>query len=286
MSHTGLYAEIACIWEVTARKPGNVHRKRDFADVGLIDFLASAAAIRHVMDKAAQQRVGDTILQAVQATRLVTGTNTNLGIVLLLAPLAAVPETEPLAAGVERVLGQLDVSDARSVFEAIRLAQAGGLGRVPEQDIHKEPTRPLREIMGLAAGRDLIALQYTNGFHDVFADGLPALAEGLRQTCCLEGAIIFMHLSLLARHRDSLIARKRGPEEAEEASRQARLVLDSGPLDSGAGRDALAKFDDWLRAEGHGRNPGTTADLVTASLFAALRQGIITLPSPWPWSNG
>jgi len=286
MSHTGLYAEIACIWEVTARKPGNVHRERDFADVGMVDFLVSAAAIRPVLDRAPQQRVGDTILQAVRATRRVTGTNTNLGIILLLAPFAAVPETESLAAGVERVLGQLDVSDARSVFEAIRLAQAGGLGRVPHQDIQNEPTRPLREIMGLASDRDLVARQYTNGFREVLADGLPALIHGLTQTRCLESAIIFTHLSLLARHHDSLIARKRGPEEAEETSRQAQLVLDAGPLDSGTGREALAKLDRWLRAEGHGRNPGTTADLVTACLFAALRQGIITLPSPWPWSNG
>jgi triphosphoribosyl-dephospho-CoA synthase len=285
MLHTGLYAETACIWEVTARKPGNVHRERDFADVGMVDFLLSAAAIRPVLGNAWQQRVGDTILEAVQATRDVVNTNTNLGIVLLLAPLAAVPQHEPLPSGVERILNQLDVADSRAAFQAIRLARPGGLSQVPQEDVHDEPTRPLREIMTLAADRDLVARQYANGFREVLDAGVAALVEGVEQTRFLESAIIFAYLSLLARHPDSLIARKRGREESEAASRQARWVLNSGWPISSSGRNALAQFDDWLRQEGHGRNPGTTADLVTASLFAALRQGIITLPSPWPWSG-
>jgi triphosphoribosyl-dephospho-CoA synthase len=286
MLRTGLYAETACIWEVTARKPGNVNRARDFADLGMVDFLLSAAAIRPVLDDATQCPVGITIAQAAHVTRRVTGTNTNLGIILLLSPLATVPEGQTLENGVEYLLSKLDVEDSRMVFQAIRIAQPGGLGRVPEQDVHDEPTRPLREIMALAADRDLVARQYANGFREVLDEGVPALVQGLRETRCLEEAIIFTHLSLIAQHADSLIVRKRGREEADVASRQARLVLDAGWPRTDVGRAALASFDDWLRAEGHGRNPGTTADLVAASLFAALREGIITLPSPWPWSGG
>jgi triphosphoribosyl-dephospho-CoA synthase len=282
----GLYAEIACIWEVTARKPGNVHRERDFADVGMVDFLLSAAALGTTMDDAPHQPVGITVAAAVHATRHVTRTNTNLGIILLLSPLAAVPESQPLADGVECTLSKLDILDAHFVFGAIRLAQPGGLGQVSEQDIWGEPARPLREIMALAADRDLVARQYANGFQEVLDEGVPALVRGLKETRCLENAIIFTHLTLLAQHPDSLICRKRGWKEGDEASQQARLVLDLGWPITDSGRTALANFDDWLRAEGHARNPGTTADLVTASLFAALREGIITLPSPWPWSGG
>src|SRR5262245_27331236 len=116
--------------EVTARKPGNVHRFRDFDDATLMDYLLSAAAIGPGLEGAAGRRVGATILGAVQATRRVAGRNTNLGIILLLAPLAVVPHEEELRAGVERVLAQLDHEDASRVYAAIRMAAPGGLGRV------------------------------------------------------------------------------------------------------------------------------------------------------------
>src|SRR5438105_4628842 len=109
----GLYAQIACIWEVTARKPGNVHRLRDFADVGYVDFLTSAAAIAPVLEMAPERRVGATVLDAVRATRAAVATNTNLGIVLLLAPLAAAAGHQELRSGVAHVLDRLDVEDAR-----------------------------------------------------------------------------------------------------------------------------------------------------------------------------
>src|SRR5262249_34362575 len=113
------------------------------------------------------------------ATRRVAPTNTNLGIVLLLAPLAAVPPSEDLRKGLARVLEALDVADARMTYEAIRLAAAGGLGQAPEQDIREEPTKDLRAVMALAAERDLVARQYANGFHEVFHEGVPALCQGL-----------------------------------------------------------------------------------------------------------
>jgi triphosphoribosyl-dephospho-CoA synthase len=182
MLEVGLCAQIACIWEATARKPGNVHRYRDFADTAYPDFLLSAAAIAPAMTTACQQRVGVTVFQAVRATRRVAGTNTNLGIVLLLAPLAAVPLEDDLRGGVARVLAGLSIEDARQVYEAIRLASPGGLGRAPDQDVSTTPTQTLRQVMALAAGRDLVARQYANDFAEVFEDGTPALREGLERT--------------------------------------------------------------------------------------------------------
>jgi len=285
MPSIGQLAALACIWEVTARKPGNVHRYQDFADVGLMDFLASAVAISPVFDKAGGQPVGETVLEAIRATRQVTTTNTNLGIVLLLAPIAVVPLQEELRSGLGRVLSRLTVHDSQAVYEAIRLAQPGGLGTAAEQDVHQPPTLPLRDIMALAQDRDLIARQYVNDFQQVFDLGVPALIHGLEKTKCLENAIIWAHLSILGQLHDSLITRKCGRDEAAEASRQAQAVLDAGWPDRAVGHKALADFDAWCRVRGHERNPGTTADLVTASLFAALRQGIMKVPSPWPWSN-
>jgi triphosphoribosyl-dephospho-CoA synthase len=164
MPDVGLCAQLACIWEATARKPGNVTRHCDFDDVSYLDFLTSAAAVAPVLATAAQRRVGATILEAVRATRRVAATNTNLGIVLLLAPLASVPPGEELRADLARVLDALDVSDAKAAYEAIRLAAPGGLGRAEKQDVADEPTQTLREVMALAAERDLVARQYAGGF--------------------------------------------------------------------------------------------------------------------------
>lgn len=271
MLPVGLCAQLACIWEATARKPGNVHRYRDFADTTYLDFLVSAAAIAPAMENAAVNGVGATVLAAIRATRQVVQTNTNLGIVLLLAPLAAVPRDQPLRHGVAHILAGLTVNDSRAVFEAIRVASPAGLGRVADQDVHAEPTMPLREVMALAADRDLIARQYVNGFAEVFDVGLPTLTAAFDQGSSLEDGIIVCYLTLLARDLDSLIIRKCGLAEAEEVSRRAAALIPDGWRDA----ERLAGFDTWLREEGNSRNPGTTADLVAASLFAGLQDGRI-----------
>src|SRR5215210_922256 len=112
-SSPGRLAQVACLLEVTARKPGNVHRSADFAGTHYLDFLLSAAAIGPSLDGARTLGVGRAILHAVEATRRVVATNTNLGMILLLSPLAAVPEEIALPRGVGAVLDALSVDDAR-----------------------------------------------------------------------------------------------------------------------------------------------------------------------------
>jgi triphosphoribosyl-dephospho-CoA synthase len=286
----GLFAQLACLWEASARKPGNVHRFQDFADVTYLDFVASAAAIAPVFSAVADHErapgVGEIVLAGVRATRKVANTNTNLGILLLLAPLAKAPTGIGLPAGVLQVLEALTVADADSVYQAIRLAAPAGLGRVEDQDVSQPPTQTLRQVMALAADRDLVARQYANGFEEVFQLGVPALERGLEETGGLEDAIIVCHLDLLVQYPDSLIARKCGLALAQEASRRAALVIGAGGPRTSTGRRACAEFDRWLRGDGHRRNPGTTADLVAACLFVALRQGIMQLPLEVPWSAG
>jgi triphosphoribosyl-dephospho-CoA synthase len=281
---TGLHAQLACIWEATARKPGNVHRFRDFDDTGYIDFLTSAAAIAPVLADAPHHTVGATVFEAVQRTRLVSRGNTNLGIILLLAPLAKADVLLDARAGTVAVLEALTIDDAEQVYSAIVLAGAGGLARVAEQDVRERPTVSLREAMTLAADRDLIARQYVNGFAEVFDEAAPAVLRGLKSTGCLEGGIVHTHLHLMSRFPDTLIGRKRGVAEAKESAHRAGRVLEAGWPHTPAGRSALAELDVWLRAEGHQRNPGTTADLIAASLFVLLRQERLRLPPAIPWS--
>jgi triphosphoribosyl-dephospho-CoA synthase len=283
MSDIGLLVQAACLWEATARKPGNVHRYRDFADLTYLDFVLSAAAIAPVLAAAPARRLGRTVLECIQATRRVVSTNTNLGIVLLLAPLAAVPKGIDLQEGVATLLSASDEEDARLVYEAIRLAQPGGLGEVAEQDVSRPPTGTLMEVMKLAQDRDRIARQYVTDFADVFNEAVPAVNRGLAQTGSLEGAIIHAQLQLLARFPDSLIARKWGPGAAEEVCWRAQHVQRDGWPQERAGWMAYGELDTWLRAPGQERNPGTTADLLTAALFVLLRQGTLTLPLRHPW---
>lgn len=261
----------ACLWEATAKKAGNVHPAAHFADLTYMDFVRSAIAIGPVLAEAPGRPLGMSILRAIQATRHVVTSNTNLGIVLLLAPLASVPEGLELANGVEQVLARTTVADAEHVYEAIRLAVPGGLGEANEQDVREQPTQTLRAVMALAADRDLIARQYTNGFADIFRVGVPALREAVA-TLPLEQAIQQTQLQWLAEFPDSLIARKMGRSAADAVQQQARAVLQAGGMHTDAGRNAYAQFDRFLRNDGHRYNPGTTADMMTACLYIALRQ--------------
>jgi triphosphoribosyl-dephospho-CoA synthase len=274
----GRLAQIACLLEVAAPKPGNVHRFADFPDLHLTDFLLSATAIAEALDQARVHGVGRAVSGAIESTRRIVTTNTNLGIVLLLAPLAAVPESSALAGGVEAVLAATTVEDAREVYRAIRLAQPGGLGDVPDQDIAREPTVTLRAAMTLATDRDLIARQYANGFHEVLNEAVPAFYESLRADRPLETAIVAAYLHILAHHPDSLIARKHGMAVASDVSRRAAGILRAGWPEGEEARRLCADFDEWLRQPSHRFNPGTTADLITAALYAAFREGKIELP--------
>ena len=280
----GRLAEIACVLEVSARKPGNVHRLKDFPDLTFLDLLLSAGAIAEPLDRAIPDGVGAAIFGAIAATRRVVATNTNLGMVLLLAPLAAVPDGVGLQGGIETVLEATTVEDSLAVYRAIRLAQPGGMGDVPDQDLADEPTMNLRDVMRLAADRDLIASQYADGFQEVLGNALPVLRSFLGAGQDLETAIVGAYLNTLARHPDSLIARKAGIGQARDVSRRAAEILDGGWPDCEEARRDCQLFDDWLRDPGRRLNPGTTADLVTAVLYAALRDGTIKLPLVRPFS--
>jgi triphosphoribosyl-dephospho-CoA synthase len=269
----GAAATLACLYEVTARKPGNVYPGADFDETTTYAaFVKSAVVIGPIIERTPCYGVGQTVLDAVQATRDAVGTNTNLGTLLLIAPLAAVPRESKLADGIGAVLDALSPDDTRFVYEAIRLANAGGLGREDVADIRHTPPPDLtlKEAMSLAAERDLVAKQYTNSFDDVFDIAAEIqLGAAAEFGGTLESSIIGAFLSQLQRTPDTLIQRKLGQFTAQEASFRAEGVVLAGTSDKYP--QALADFDRWLRADGHRRNPGTTADLIAAALFVLLR---------------
>jgi triphosphoribosyl-dephospho-CoA synthase len=267
----------ACLLEATARKPGNVHPEASFADLEYKHFQ-NAAEIIVRLPRLLNDGVGRAIDDVIESSSQVAPSNANLGIVLLLAPLAAVPPGRSLAEGINSVLDNLTVEDAEFVYRAIRRARPGGLGKVGREDAANRPTESLRAVMSLAAHRDRIARQYACGFCDVLDFGMPRLARWSGFLDGWETAVIQLHLELLAEFPDSLIIRKCGLETASEASHRARRVLQAGWPRSDSAVAELHEFDHWLRADGNRRNPGTTADLVAACLFAAIRERLIPIP--------
>ncbi len=273
----GQCATLACLLEATAPKVGNVHRGADFENLTFTDFALSAVAIGPAMEIASAAGVGKTVLQSIRATRNLVDTNTNLGMVLLIAPLAAIPRELPLASGINQVLRGLTADDSRLVYEAIRLAQPGGMGKVDDMDVAAEAPPDLLVAMAAAAERDLIAQQYVTDFDLVLGKVAPWLSESARRWS-LTDAIIHTHLRLLAEYPDSLIARKCGLETAQEVSTYAAAVLAAGSPGEDSYHEAAADLDFFLRSDCHRRNPGTAADLIAAALFALLRDG--KLPPP------
>jgi len=273
---------LACQAEVLARKPGSVHPGAAFDDLTAADFLTAAEAVAPILARAAELGIGRAVYEAVVATRQRVATNANLGICLLIAPCAAaITAGGDLRASLRRVLDSLSVDDARWAYRAIRAAAPGGLGQAGEQDVADEPTVTLLEAMRMAADRDGVARQYATGFEDVFDIALPAIREFAGQG--IETAIVGAHLRLMSARPDTLIARKCGVEVACESAGRAKAVLDAGWPANGPAE--LERLDEWLRADGHRRNPGTTADLVAVTILVALWTGGIERGAVVSWSR-
>lgn len=258
----------ACRDELEAPKPGNVHLFAAGHRMTADDFARSAEAAAKPLS-ASGARVGERILRAVEATRATVGQNTNLGIVLLCAPLAAAAENavKGLRNALDDVLDGLDVEDARLAFRAIVLAAPAGLGEAAEHDVRDPATVTLRAVMAAAANRDRIAYQFSHRFSDIFDRGLPEYEAAARRWAEPKWATLAVYLAMLADIPDTHIARKFGLPSAEALQREAagyrqRMQSTDAPA---ALLGELMAWDAALKARGI--NPGTSADLTVATLF-------------------
>ncbi|HEY6520656.1 MAG TPA: triphosphoribosyl-dephospho-CoA synthase [Roseiarcus sp.] len=260
----------ACLAELDAPKPGNVHQFAPGHRMEVTDFVRSAeASAAPIASRGA--RVGTRVRAAVEATLKAVGQNTNLGIILLCAPLAAAAEAEDAALpmALAKVLDGLNHTDAENVFAAIAAANPGGLGRVPRHDVNAPATVTLREAMAEAAGRDRIARQYVTAYDDVFLLGLPALETARQRHGEARWSTLAVYLGFLAAIPDTHIARKFDAATAEAVRREAtdwRDALAAAP-DPASIAEGLLGWDGELKSRGI--NPGTSADLTVATLFAS-----------------
>lgn len=259
----------ACELELQAFKPGNVSIYSDGHDMTVEDFRISAKVSADAIVNP-DYCLGEKIFYAVKATREAVLCNTNLGIILLCAPLLTaayqVTKTVSLQQALAQVLANTTVTDADWVFKAISLAAPGGLGDSEQQDVKEKATVTLYQAMELASHRDRIALQYVTGFKDVFDFAVLRYNDALNCFFDKCWAAVAVYAGLLSHYPDSHIMRKYGNQHNRWVSEQMSRI--DSALKTYAKPDLidlLYKVDQDFKAKSI--NPGTTADLTVATVL-------------------
>ena len=259
----------SCVLEATSPKAGNVYPGQEFGDLSYLDFITAAEiAAKHLADST--RSYAQRILDCVQATQTTSGTNVNLGILLLLGPLVAADQSAKFRSSAEWspvIARQLDLGpqESRLIFQAISESSPGGLGTVSEMDVQDQQSHEdIIAAMRLAKHRDRVARQYADGFDDLINNVLPVLYHSIVESADVLRGIAVAHLRLLAETPDTLIARKSGELSAKAVQERAARVEVSD-------FNGCLKFDRSLRSDDHHLNPGTTADLIAGALYVLLR---------------
>jgi len=270
--------QYACEVELQAFKPGNVSVYADGHDMTVEDFRISAeqsaAPISNI-----NYSLGERIYYAVKATRDAVGCNTNLGIILLSAPLLMAAQkaqtADELREELTKILENTTVTDAAWVFRAIALAAPGGLGESKQQDVAQKPDVTLTQAMQIASEKDRIALQFTTNYKDVFDFLVLRYNLAFNRWGDAGWSAVAVFSAMLAKYPDSHIERKYG-------NLHTRMVMDT-----------MALVDDKLSEAGKpeqlvgylkiidtkfklaGINPGTTADLTVVTVLTVQLQQLL-----------
>lgn len=287
-------AEIASLLEVSGHpKPGNVHRTRDFPDMVFEDFLISGVAIGDTMKKAAERgskygeneeslhkiELGKLMKEAVVETDKWIANNTNLGIVMLLTPIAAAAgmssKTEEIQDNVDNIMRASTPQDAVNLYDAINIAQAGGMGEQEELDVGSEDAKKqlldkninMFDVLDLSSQWDMLAFELTRTMPVTFGIGYPTYRD-VKAIHGINMATVQTFLTILSIYPDTLIARKYGVETAQEVSAEASSIIAEGGILTDKGKELIDDYDKNLIKKEF--NPGTTADLTASSVMVAL----------------
>ncbi len=274
---SALYQQ-ACEVELQAFKPGNVSVYADGHDMTVADFRISAK-VSAVPLCNTDYSLGEKIYYAVKATREAVGCNTNLGILLLCAPLIEAinikSSSMSLRQALTQVLDNTTLNDADWVFKAISLASPGGLGNAEQADVSEMPTINLTEAMRLASLRDRIALQFVSNYQDIFDFALPIYYNANKKWCKQDWSALAVYVSLLCRFPDSHIERKYGSQHNRMiAKKMAQLSDELSKVERPElTLTLLHTIDKEFKSQG--LNPGTMADLTVATVFTVFLEDTI-----------
>ncbi len=269
------YYQEACEIELQAFKPGNVSVYADGHDMTVADFRLSAQVSAMPLCNP-DYSLGEKIYYAVKATREAVGCNTNLGILLLSAPLLQACQIDnaglSLRDALHQILVNTTVSDADWVFRAIALASPGGLGDSPQEDVHSQASVTLTEAMQIASSKDRIALQYLTDYKDIFDFGLLSYYNGMNMWASKNWSAVAVYADFLSRFPDSHIERKYGNQFSGNVAENMAMLSKAlaGTSSPQSLIPLLHSLDQELKAKKI--NPGTTADMTVATLLTALLQ--------------
>jgi triphosphoribosyl-dephospho-CoA synthase len=297
--------ELAILLEASAHKPGNVSLVTNFENTRFEHFLASAVAATPSFELAAERgndvATGKSTLTKIGLGQLIRncaaevdawqhGGNTLLGTIILLLPIAAAAgmtsvgkdfDIRRLREALKLVVESTTPADAVDLYEAIKIANPGGLGKAPDLDVNDpgSEARILREnvslfqVFKIAEKYDTICSEWVNNYPVTFEMAYASLAQRLGNGTDMDEAIIHTFLEVLANVPDTFITRKVGLERSRKVSANARKVLDLGGMKTACGTKGLHRFDQQLRRSNNLLNPGTTADIIGAALSLCVLSG-------------
>ena len=260
----------ACVKDIIALKPGNVHIYADGHNMGIEQFLQSAYAVASVAEDS-DLSLAQKIYSSVEATLNAVSTNTNLGIILLCMPIVQASNELPaktLQLAVDEEIEKLNNKDAQLIFDAIQIASPSGLGKSKQYDVAQPVNTSVRTVMEYAKDRDFIARQYANGFEDIFHLGIPEIDRLMNEGMSEVDSVTALFLLYLRTYPDTHVVRQHENKVAEEVRCRADSLYDlfrEAGLNDQVLHQLLLVDADWKR---RGINPGTTADMTVATLFA------------------
>ena len=264
--------EYACKLDVFSIKPGNVFLNHPAYGMSHKDFLQSSMACSDIMCEQ-NMDIGLKILESVKASMDVVGCNTNLGIILLCVPIVEAvymdKEHKFDQNNLKIVIDNINYKQTKSIYKAINLANAGGMSSKEEFDLksNESDNFTLFEAMNFAKTYDYIASEYTNYFYNIINNISLNWRNYFKLMNNDEYATTATFLKQIASNPDSLIARKHGLSTAEQVSERFKEIADEycALKDPNILNNKLLLLDSELKIQG--LNPGTTADVVVASIF-------------------
>jgi triphosphoribosyl-dephospho-CoA synthase len=288
-------------------KIGNVHRTRNFSQTRYEHFLAGIVAIqpnfisflKRVSEKIQTKEENLSFIRlglffksaAEDMMKWQSGGNVILGHILILAPLTSaaaiciklgLTSIKEYKEIVERVINDASLEDTINLYEAIRICNPGGLGKIDKYDIYNDQSFKeliedrvnLKTIFEYSMDYDLISREYANGFEIIINEGLPYFFDVFNQTKDINTSIVNTYLKLLSTHLDTLIIRKADKNSAIFVSNLALKILKYKGILTRKGLRLAIRYDKKIQQENGKLNPGTTADLMTGIIFCALIFGL------------
>jgi len=267
-------AQLSAVLEASSEKPGNVTPMHDFSDTAYSDFLAGSIALGRCVGEAAYKGykagcgeipvstigIGELILVGVNDVKgSHSGGNTHLGTIMLFVPISAAvgmclaKDTgfSGLRKSLKEIIAASTKKDSYDLYNAIDEAKTGGVGKLVKKDLS------FAELIKESAEKDRICEELSNGLSIIFADAIPWFEKNKKKD--VRKAIQKTYLFILSKYSDTLIEKKKGKAYAKTVSKKAGETL--------AGKTSIACFDEYLRTHGNAMNPGTTADLIAATIF-------------------